>query len=179
MKPLKMMAAALLLALLGGCASMPTGPSLPAMPGTGRSFGDFRVDDAQCRQYALQQVGGTAKQCRRAQRRVVGTAVGAAVGAAIGGHQGAGVGAGAGLLVGSVAGAEANRSSSYGSQRQYDDTYNQCMYAKGHKVPVSAAYARSLAQSPAQPAQGGKLPATTAAPRRRRHPRLDYSPPSR
>lgn len=147
MKKLTAVIAASVLVLLGGCASVPTGPSLPALPGTGRSFSDFRADDAQCRQYANQQIGGLANDAG-VRSAVVGTAVGAVAGAAIGGHQGAGVGAGAGLLVGSMAGSESARSSSIGSQRQYDDAYIQCMYARGHKVPVSASFARSLTQSP-------------------------------
>jgi hypothetical protein len=157
MKILKALVASSVLGLLGGCASMPTGPSLPAMPGTGKNFNDFRVDDAQCRQYALQQVGGLANDAG-VRSAIVGTAVGAVAGAAMGGHQGAGVGAGAGLVVGSMVGAEANQSSAYGSQRQYDQTYIQCMYAKGHKVPVSASYARSLMQAPAQPVPNGDIP---------------------
>ena len=131
------------LVLLGACASVPTAPSLMALPGTGKEYNDFRRDELQCRQYASQQVGGLVDD-PGVRSAVVGTAVGAVAGAAIGGRQGAGVGAGVGLLFGSVAGAEANRSSGYGSQRQYDQTYIQCMYAKGHRVPVSAEFARSL-----------------------------------
>src|SRR4029077_3451670 len=49
-----------LVALLGvaACVTMPTGPSVTAMPGTGKSFDQFRADDADCRQYALSQIGG-------------------------------------------------------------------------------------------------------------------------
>ena len=47
------------------------------------------------------------------------------------------VGAGTGLLFGSVAGAGAGDASAYELQQRYDSGYIQCMYAKGHKVPVS------------------------------------------
>lgn len=129
--------------VLAGCATMPTGPSVMALPGTGKSFNDFRASDFQCRNYAAQQVGGVTSD-PAVRNAVIGTAIGAVAGAAIGGHQGAGVGAGAGLLVGSVSGAEASRSYGYDAQRRYDNAYVQCMYAGGHKVPVSASMSRSM-----------------------------------
>lgn len=127
--------------LLGGCVSMPTGPSVLVLPGTGKSFEQFRGDDALCRQYAFEQVGGAAPRQAANDSMVrsaaVGTVVGAAAGAAIGGNQGAGVGAGTGLLVGSMAGTSAGETAGYGSQQRYDYAFIQCMYAKGHRVPVS------------------------------------------
>ncbi|HDR9525946.1 TPA: hypothetical protein QDC08_005274, partial [Burkholderia stabilis] len=44
--------------LLGACAYMPVGPSVMALPGTGKSFDQFRADDGSCRQYAFEQSGG-------------------------------------------------------------------------------------------------------------------------
>jgi len=164
------------LVLLGACASVPTGPSLMALPGTGKDYSDFRRDELQCRQYASQQVGGLADD-PGVRSAVVGTAVGAVAGAAIGGHQGAGVGAGVGLLFGSVVGAEANRSSSYGSQRQYDQTYIQCMYAKGHRVPVSAEFARSLTRSTVEPVPNGNYPPPPPPYAPPASPPPDYFPP--
>ena len=141
------------LLLLAGCASVPTGPSVMALPGTGRSFEQFRANDADCRRYAENQVGGTdtnqAATDAGVRSAVVGTVVGAVAGAAIGGRDAAGVGAGTGLLVGSMAGTGAAQSSSWSSQRHYDNAYVQCMYAKGERVPVSADLARSRAQAPA------------------------------
>lgn len=129
------------LLLLSGCASMPTGPSVLVLPGTGKSFDQFRADDAICRQYAFELVGGAAPRQSAndsmARSAVTGTIVGAAAGAAIGGNQGAGVGAGTGLLVGSMAGTSAGEAAGYGSQQRYDNAFIQCMYAKGHRVPVS------------------------------------------
>ncbi len=45
-------------------------------------------------------------------------------------------GAGAGLLMGSATGTDASRASTVGTQRQYNNACIQCMYAKGHRVPV-------------------------------------------
>jgi outer membrane lipoprotein SlyB len=131
--------------IVAGCASMPTGPSVMALPGTGRSFDDFRTSDAQCRNYAAQQIGAVGGVNDPGVRNAaIGTAVGAVAGAAMGGHQGAGIGAGAGLLLGSATGADASRSYGYDSQRRYDNAYVQCMYASGHRVPVSASMSRSM-----------------------------------
>ena len=149
----------LALLALGACTTMPTGPSILAMPGTGKSFDEFRVDDSYCRQYALDQIGGmNANQAATdsaVRSAAVGTIIGAAAGAALGGHNGAGVGAGTGLVVGSLAGSSAANASAYGTQRRYDNAYIQCMYAKGERVPVSgqlqSAPARSYAPPPPAP----------------------------
>ena len=125
---------------LGACTVMPAGPSVMVLPGTGRTMDSFRTDDVACREYAYVQIGGRTAQDAATQSAVasaaVGTAVGAAAGAAFGGSQGAAVGAGTGLLFGSAVGAGTASASGYGSQRQYDNAYIQCMYAKGHRVPV-------------------------------------------
>lgn len=174
MQILKALIATSAIALLGGCASMPTGPSVLALPGTGRNFNDFRMDDTQCRQYATQQVGGLADDAG-VRSAVVGTVIGAVAGAAIGGRQGAGVGAGAGLLVGSAEGAGANQRSAYGSQRQYDNAYIQCMYAKGHKVPVSATFTGNRTSVFAEPPPSGNYP--SPPPYAPTPPPPDYAPP--
>jgi len=132
-----------LLALLmaAACTTIPTGPSVMALPGTGRSFDQFRASDAECRQFALSQSGGTTANQTAIdsgmKSAAVGAAVGALAGAAMGGRDSAGVGAGTGLLVGSLAGASAGESSGRDLQRRYDSAYLQCMYAKGERVPVS------------------------------------------
>jgi hypothetical protein len=153
------------LLIVGGCTSYPTGPSALALPGTGKTFDQFRLDDGECQHYAFQQIGGqTAEKAAEesaVRSAVIGTAVGAVAGAAIGGRGGAGVGAGTGLIFGSAAGTDAGQRSAYGSQRRYDNAYIQCMYARGHKVPVPAGMARSMQQ---------QTPAAPAVP-------PDYSPP--
>lgn len=45
--------------VLGACATVPTGPTVAVLPGTGKSFEQFRADDAACQQYAVAQAGGT------------------------------------------------------------------------------------------------------------------------
>ena len=130
------------IALVVACTTIPTGPSVMALPGTGKNFDQFRADDAECRAYAQYQIGGTTAQDSAVdsgvKSAVVGTAVGALAGAAMGGgHQGAGVGAGTGLIVGSMAGSGASQASGRSAQQRYDHGYVQCMYARGQKVPVS------------------------------------------
>ena len=135
----------ILVAMLSACATIPNGPSAMALPGSGKSFEEFRVDDAICRQYAFEQVGGAsgqqAAQNSAVSSAVVGTIVGAAAGAAIGsatGDMGAGaaIGGGTGLLFGSTAGSGYAYSSYYEAQHRYDNAYLQCMYAKGNRIPV-------------------------------------------
>ena len=139
----KLLRFAPLLALLmaAACTTIPTGPSVMALPGTGRSFDQFRASDAECRQFALGQSGGTTANQTSIdsgmKSAAVGAAVGALAGAAMGGRDSAGVGAGTGLLVGSLAGASAGEVSGRDLQRRYDNAYVQCMYAKGERVPVS------------------------------------------
>ena len=130
---------------LAGCVSVPTGPSMTVLPGTGKSFDQFRYDDGSCRQYAYESIGGqtaTASQQNAAvSSAVIGTAIGALAGAAIGGHGAdAAVGAGVGLLGGSMIGASTGNASAYEAQRRYDGAYMQCMYGKGHRVPVARSY---------------------------------------
>lgn len=131
----------LLMAGLGGCVSVPSGPSVMVLPGSNKSFDQFRADDMDCRVYANQQANGVTPSQSAADSGVasaaVGTVVGAAAGAALNGSQGAASGAGIGLLFGSLFGVESASVSQYGGQRRYDYSYQQCMYAKGHKVPVA------------------------------------------
>jgi hypothetical protein len=161
--------------ILAGCVTVPTGPSVMVLPGTGKSFDQFRADEAGCRQYAYDQIGGqtaTASQQNAAvTSAVVGTAIGAAAGAAFGGHsQDAAVGAGVGLLAGSLAGASAGNMSAYEAQRRYDIAYTQCMYARGHRVPASygysapSRYAAPPAYTPPPPPPGAPPPPAYSAP---------------
>lgn len=144
------------LALLGAaCAVVPTGPTVTSLPGAGKDFEQFRWDSAACRDYAHAELGGqTANQAATesgVQSAAVGTVVGALAGAALGGHNGAATGAGVGLLFGSMAGANAAQHSAYGAQRRYDAAYVQCMYAKGHRVPVSGKFVSGGSSAPPSP----------------------------
>jgi hypothetical protein len=138
------------LAFVAGCASLPTGPSVMSLPGSRKNFDEFRADDADCRQYAYVQVGGTTSQQAAFQSGVgsaiVGTAVGAGAGALIGGSQGAGIGAGVGLVTGALAGQGYAGGAYYAVQQRYDYAYQQCMYAKGNKIPVAGYRAQSYTE---------------------------------
>lgn len=148
--------------LLTACATVPTGPSVLVLPGSGKNLDQFQADDALCRQWALQQTGMTPNQAAAASTvtgAAVGTAVGAGVGAAIGAASGspatgAAVGAGAGLLGGTMVGAGNAYGSGISAQRSYDIAYVQCMYAKGNQVPVpwgQPAYTSSAPPPPPPP----------------------------
>jgi len=160
---------ALIVALVGsGCASIPTGPSVMVLPGTGKSFEAFQTDDAVCRQWAAQQTGtspGKASTESTVGGAAVGTLVGAAAGAALGAAAGnpaigAAAGAGVGLLGGTAIGA--GRAEAYGGsvQRRYDMAYTQCMYAKGNQVPMARG---SRVQQPAAAAPPPPPPPPPAA----------------
>ena len=151
------------LGLLTACATTPTGPSVLALPGTGKTFDQFRADEFECQQYASTRLRGmTPGEAARdsgLKSAAVGTAVGATAGAAMGGGNGALVGAGIGLLAGSVAGTGSGSASSDNVQQRYDYGYTQCMYAKGHRVPVSGAFTSAPALAAPAPAPA---PAPTA-----------------
>ena len=134
---------------LGACAvGPPAGPSVAALPGKDKSLEAFQQDDAACRSYAAQTLGGVspadAANQSMANSAVVGTLVGAAAGAAIGAAAGnpaagAAIGAGSGLLLGSASGAGAANYSAASVQRGYDISYAQCMTSRGDQVASGAA----------------------------------------
>ena len=80
----------MLAAALSGCSTLPSGPSVLVLPGTGKDYALFRTDDAQCKEMA------------RAQ----------------------------------IAAAKVPPNSDESAQQAYDIAYIQCMYGKGHRVPV-------------------------------------------
>ena len=155
-------------ALFAGCATPPpTGPSVMVLPGSGKSFDQFRFDDNECRQYSSQAIGGTtvadAQNNSAVKSAAVGTAIGAAAGGLIGGRGGAGVGAGVGLAGGALAGSGESQASGYTLQQRYDHADQQCMYAKGHQIPMAARYAprqqvRQAAPPPPPPPPSGNPP---------------------
>ena len=134
----------LMVVFLGACTTLPTGPNVMVLPGMGKPFDQFQVDDMVCRQFAQGQLGTTSEQASvqsTVQGSAIGTVLGAAAGAAIGaaaGNAGVGaaVGAGTGILVGTAAGAESGSTTAGALQWRYDVAYVQCMYAKGNKVPT-------------------------------------------
>lgn len=69
--------------VLSACTSFPTGPGMLVLPGTGKSFDQFRFDEADCRQYASSQIG-----CKTANEAATDSGVKSAViGTAIGRNQ--------------------------------------------------------------------------------------------
>ncbi|HWI98466.1 MAG TPA: glycine zipper family protein [Burkholderiales bacterium] len=82
--------------LLSACGSTPLyGPGVLVLPGSGKSFDQFRSDEHDCRGYAQAQLNDQEEDS-------------------------------AGPL-----------------QRRYDRAFLQCMYAKGHKIPVGSRYSDS------------------------------------
>ena len=132
----------LLVVMLTGCATVPTGPSVMVLPAPGKPFEEFRAEDANCKWWASQQSGLSAQETvnqNTVSGAVVGTVIGAGLGAAIGAisgnpGMGAAVGAGSGLLGGTISGASAGQGYAWEAQRRYDIAYQQCMYSKGNQV---------------------------------------------
>ncbi|MGF6485195.1 hypothetical protein QFZ91_007422 [Paraburkholderia sp. JPY419] len=158
---------------LAGCAATPMAPTVMALPGIGKSFEQFRSDDAMCQQFASGQTGGANTQSASGSSALGGTAVGTALGAAAGavfnGRRGAAVGAGMGLLGGSMIGAGIAQRAATCLQTRYDQAYIQCMYANGGRVPVPGAAAVSQTRDEAPPPR----PAYNAPP----PPAYDTPPP--
>lgn len=144
---------------LAGCASIPSGPGVMVLPGSGKSFDQFRFDDYECRQFASSQIGGNtpdqAASDSGVKSAVVGAVIGTVAGAALGGSRGAVAGAGIGTAGGALAGTGAASQTGYTLQQRYDMGYQQCMYAKGHQIPVAGRYDRpsrpASTQRPAAP----------------------------
>jgi hypothetical protein len=134
----------LLLSLaLGGCATVPTGPSVMVLPAPGKPFDQFQAEDARCKWWASQQVGLSPQETvnqNTLSGAALGTLMGAGLGAAIGAASGnpgtgAAIGAGSGLLGGTIAGSSSGQAYGAEAQRRYDIAYQQCMYAMGNQVP--------------------------------------------
>lgn len=153
-------------AVVGGCAVMPTSPSVMVLPAPGKPFEEFQIDESACRQWASQQIGappGTPIQQNTAAGAAIGTLVGAGLGAAFGaaaGNPGAGaaIGAGTGLLGGAAVGSNADWATSWEAQRRYDIAYQQCMYAKGNQIPGVVRHSRRASRIPPPPPPPGYAP---------------------
>ncbi len=129
---------------LGACAVVPpSGPTVMALPGAGKTFDQFQREDYSCRGFAQQATGfqqpGQAGTNAAVGSAVLGTALGAAAGAAIGAAAGnAGAGAAIGGATGLVGGTAVGANNAYGAeaslQQRYNVSYTQCMYAHGNSV---------------------------------------------
>jgi len=106
---------------LSACSSAPVlGPGVLVLPGSGRTFDQFRFDEQDCRSYAQMQLGKSSGE----------------------------------------------QESAGSTQQRYDRAFVQCMYAKGHKVPVSGRYSDHIESSPSAartppPPPAGQPPAGT------------------
>lgn len=102
-------ATSITLLMIQGCASIPTGPSVLVLPGTGLSLDQFDKDNFICQQFA--KLGTMPNQ-----------------------------------IAPNIDHSNAS-TSIYEDQLHYDMAYIQCMYAKGHQVPV---YGQLTGVTPAQ-----------------------------
>jgi hypothetical protein len=120
---------------LTGCVTVPSGPTIPVMPGRDKSFAEFQADQQFCERYAHDRVAGRvdAENDKIARNTIIGTALGTALGAAIGGDtRGAVAGGAAGAAVGASSAHPGYRQ--YSAQRQYNIAYAQCMDYRGNDV---------------------------------------------
>jgi hypothetical protein len=109
---MKRSALALAFLALSACSSAPTlGPGVLVLPGSGRTFDQFRFDETDCRSYAQTQL--------------------------------------------SKSRGEPDSAGSF--QSRYDRAFVQCMYAKGHKVPVGGRYSDHI-ESPRPQAAAPRTP---------------------
>jgi uncharacterized protein YcfJ len=133
--------------VLGGCATIPAGPSVMVLPEPGKPFEAFQSDDAVCRQWAMQQIKVPPNEIvnkNLAGGAAIGTVMGAGLGAAIGAASGnpvtgVAIGAGSGLVTGTAVASGPAHAAGREAQRRYDNAYQQCMYAKGNQIPGFAA----------------------------------------
>jgi hypothetical protein len=145
-------------AFLSGCATFPEGPSIRALPGTGKTFEEFRAADDACRQHSFEQVqgvrpdlGGTETDQKRAVSET-------AVAAARGGSMGAGEDAVTESGTGSTMRPDLGAVSARDLQHRYDFAYVDCMYTKGHRVPVSGQVIAPSSQPALPPSDSGSPP---------------------
>jgi hypothetical protein len=149
----------LILIGLSACATAPMSPSLVTLPGTGRSFDQFRADDYNCRLYGEVQIGLRSAQSAAAAAMTVGINPGTPgtinSAAFVGGGQGGAVGQ-AVTPPGVIPSSNLPAGTSYAAQQRYDNAYIQCMYASGNRVPVY--------DSGTRPASGATQPANVPLP---------------
>jgi hypothetical protein len=147
---------------LSACATMPPGPSVLVLPPAGKPFEVFQIEDLACRSWAAQQSGALPADIVNQNLTggaAIGTLLGAGLGAAIGaasGNAGAGaaIGAGSGLIGGTAAASGPAYAAGWEVQRRYDNAYQQCMYAKGNRIPDGVQAPRPTVWIPPPPPPG-------------------------
>jgi len=131
---------------LGACSvAPPSGPTVVAMPGQGKSWPQFQQDDSDCRDYAqskLQNAGQVAADTKTntAATAVAGTLIGAA--------------AGAGLLGGSAVAGNNAQATADSLQGRYDVAYAQCMVGHGETIQQAGYAAPQGDYAPPPPGYG-------------------------
>ncbi len=170
------------LVVLGGCVTVPVGPAVRVMPGTGKSFDQFQADDGNCRQYAYASIGGpdAARQGQdngrgkrrdrlrdwrrsgRCDRRRDGP-----------GRTRRGDRCRHGSAVRQRRRCERRGILVLPTAAQYDTAYMQCMYARGNQVPGRMAY-RSSMPVYSYPPQSNPVPPGVPE----SAPPLNYPPPN-
>jgi hypothetical protein len=165
--------------VLGGCVTVPSGPTVMVLPGPQKSIDQFQNDGMSCQQFAQNVVAPAGLDAANyaAANAAVGTALGAAAGAIIGsatGQAGAGaaIGAGTGLLFSAPTSGNMAYASSWQLQRSYDIAYMQCMYARGNQLPGQAVVRRQPVYSYPPP----NFPPPAAMPQG--YPPGNYPPPN-
>jgi uncharacterized protein YcfJ len=150
------------LGVLAGCSGLPVAPTWSAVPGSTRTVSQFHMDDAYCRAQAEQAVAGRTPDQAAAESTATGAVVGATVGAVAGGlltdGRNLGAGAATGAVLGTIIGSSESSRSARAVQQRYDQTYYSCMYALGHRVPVSAVAPLPGAPALVAPPPGAPLP---------------------
>ena len=171
MRPSFVAVPSLILLVATGCASLPSGPSVMVLPGTGKTFETFQGDVSVCRQWAADQSGVSTSSAGHpgVSGAAIGTVVGAAAGAALGAAAGnpalgAAAGAGAGLLGGTAVGANSASANYSSTQRSYDMAYLQCMFAKGNQIPVHGSVRSVSSAPPPSPPPAAAPPAPSGPP---------------
>ncbi|MDE1929976.1 MAG: glycine zipper family protein, partial [Alphaproteobacteria bacterium] len=138
------------LTALSACASHPMGPTVAVMPAPNKPFSQFQDDQTICKNYADQQVAGSAQSANNSAlgSAAIGTILGAGLGAAIGGGQGAAIGAAGGAGAGTLYGTSQSNAANLSIQQRYDIAYEQCMYSRGNQVPGYAQAPSAASQPP-------------------------------
>jgi len=143
MKFMKSLAVCSTALVLSACAGTPMGPTVRALPPQGKSFDQFQMEQASCKQYASGQVSNQADSANTTAvlEGIGGTVLGAGLGAAIGGGHGAAIGAAGGAVAGTAVGASTSSHEQRSIQQQYNDAYVQCMVSKGNQIDRPVVYA--------------------------------------
>lgn len=129
---MKLAIAALPLLLLAGCATTQAiGPTVSVQPGRYQTWPQFQQAQYECKNFALNQVGGAAQVAnQQAQSQAI---LSAGMGALIGStahYNSAGRQAAQGLRSGTNQGLNRARSDQHTIQRRYNTAYTECMRAQ-------------------------------------------------